>query len=216
VTFLDNHDQTHRFRYSDPADPTRYDAQVTLGLACLFALQGIPCVYYGTEQGLSGAGDSDGAVREALWGKPDAFGTAGEFYRALKAIAAVRASQPALRYGRQYFRPVSGDGRGFGVSGFSPGVLAFSRILNDQEVVVVANADTAAGVALHVIVDAVLNPDGAAFRVLYSNRPAPAAPGPVRGLEGTTVAEPDSRTSTGGLNALLVTLGPGEVQILGR
>ena len=25
--------------------------------------------YYGTEQGLHGAGDSDAAVREALWGK---------------------------------------------------------------------------------------------------------------------------------------------------
>ena len=38
------------------------------------------------------------------------------------------ANEPALRYGRQYFRPVSGDG-----------------IRNDRELVVVANADTGSG-----------------------------------------------------------------------
>jgi glycosidase len=66
VTFLDNHDVKERIRYVDPANATRYDDQVTLGMACLFSLPGIPCVYYGTEQGLHGAG-SDPAVREALW-----------------------------------------------------------------------------------------------------------------------------------------------------
>src|SRR3712207_4966730 len=59
VTFLDNHDQRQRFRFSDPAEPNRYDDQVSLAAACLFSLQGIPCLYYGTEQGLSGRGDSD-------------------------------------------------------------------------------------------------------------------------------------------------------------
>ena len=73
VTFLDNHDQTSRFYYRDPANPHRFDDQLTLAVACLFALPGIPCRYYGTEQGLSGAGDAPEAVREALWGKPGAF-----------------------------------------------------------------------------------------------------------------------------------------------
>jgi len=40
----------------DPANPSHYDDQVTLGLACLFSLPGIPCLYYGTEQGLHGSG----------------------------------------------------------------------------------------------------------------------------------------------------------------
>ncbi|HMD49428.1 MAG TPA: alpha-amylase family glycosyl hydrolase, partial [Bryobacteraceae bacterium] len=48
VTFLDNHDVKERIRYENPANPTQYDDQVTLGVACLFALPGIPCVYYGT------------------------------------------------------------------------------------------------------------------------------------------------------------------------
>jgi len=53
-------------------------------------------------------------------------------------IAAVRRENPSLRYGRFYFRPVSGDGQHFGVSTFPNGVLAFSRILMDQEIVIVA------------------------------------------------------------------------------
>jgi GH24 family phage-related lysozyme (muramidase) len=38
-------------------------------MVCLFSLPGIPCVYYGTEQGLHGHG-SDPAIREAIWGAP--------------------------------------------------------------------------------------------------------------------------------------------------
>ena len=60
VTFLDNHDQNQRFYYSDPGNPNAYDDQVTMGVACLFALQGIPCLYYGTEQGLHGSGNAIG------------------------------------------------------------------------------------------------------------------------------------------------------------
>src|SRR6266508_1455240 len=145
VTFLDNHDQRNRFSFSSPDDPMRFADQLTLGVGCLFALQGIPCLYYGTEQGLHGSGGADAAVREALWGKANAFDRAHPFYTAIERLAGIRRSQPALRYGRQYFRPISGDGVHFGISTSGPGVLAFSRILNDQEVLVVANTNTQAG-----------------------------------------------------------------------
>lgn len=140
VTFLDNHDMKERIRYVDPANPTKFDDQVTLGLACLYSLPGIPCLYYGTEQGLRGAG-SDAAVREALWGGPG-FDGQSSFYQDIQQIATVRAQQSALRYGRFYFRPLSADGVNFGVSGFPQGVIAFSRILNDQEVVLAANTNS--------------------------------------------------------------------------
>jgi glycosidase len=169
VTFLDNHDQHNRFRFVDPANPGRYDGQVAVALACLFSLQGIPCVYYGTEQGLSGSGSANEAVREALWGRPGAFDENDVFYLALRNIAQVRAQNPALRYGRQYFRPVSGDRQTFGPSPFAPGVLAFSRILNETETVIVANMNVNSGLDLSVLVDAVLNPTGASFVTLYSS-----------------------------------------------
>jgi glycosidase len=49
VTFLDCHDDSCRFLY--PREGGDYTQQVTLAIACLFGLQGIPCIYYGTEQG---------------------------------------------------------------------------------------------------------------------------------------------------------------------
>src|SRR5205085_765974 len=75
-----------------------------------------PCLYYGTEQGLAGAGNIDWAVREALWGKPGAFDQNFPFYRAIQQLAVLRSEQPAVRFGRYYFRPLSGDGIHFGIS----------------------------------------------------------------------------------------------------
>jgi glycosidase len=213
VTFLDNHDVKERLRHFDPTSQAALDAEVTLGMACLACLPGIPCLYYGTEQGLHGAG-SDAAVREALWGGPG-LDQQSTFYRALSAIAAVRAAQPALRYGRFYFRQLSGDGATFGFSGFRPGVLGFSRILNDREVLVVANFDKAAGAKLHVVVDATLHKAGDVLKALFSNLGGQTPPGPVAEFAEATVEQVDGSTSRGGVHAAQVVLRAGEVQILG-
>jgi len=216
VTFLDNHDVKQRIRYVDPANPTKFDDQVTLGLACLYSLPGIPCLYYGTEQGLHGAGN-DEAVREALWGGPG-FDGHSAFYPHIQQIAAVRAQQSALRYGRFYFRPLSGDGVSFGVSGFPQGVVAFSRILNDQEVVVAANTNPTQAQQLDLIVEIMLSSEADTFDVLYSNHAAPQAPQQVRRIaQGTvTVQEVDGSLGSGPLHVIRVSLRPMEVQILRR
>jgi len=218
VTFLDNHDVKQRIRFVDPSDPTKFDNQVTLGLACLYSLPGIPCLYYGTEQGLHGtSNDKDEAVREALWGGPGFNQTSG-FYEHIQQITAVRAQQSALRYGRFYFRPISGDGVTFAVSGFPQGVIAFSRILNDQEVVVAANTNLTDTQQLNVILEIMLSSEGDAFDVLYSNQSSPQAPQPVRLVpQGTpTVHEVDGSIGTGPLHVIRVTLRPMEVQIVRR
>ena len=216
ITFLDNHDVKERVRYVDPANPARYDDQVTLGLACLFSLPGIPCLYYGTEQGLHGVG-SDPAVREALWGGPG-FPQDSIYYQHISQIAEVRRENPALRYGRFYFRPISGDGQHFGVSTFLNGTLAFSRILMDQEIVVLANTDTVNPCAVYVIVDETLNSPGDQFLILYSNKQQPQSPAAVeqRAAGTVNVQETDGSSGTGPLNCMRVTLAPLEVQILGR
>jgi hypothetical protein len=145
VLFADNHDKHQRIRH--PSSP---DAEVRLCLALLYMLPGIPCLYYGTEQDLCGTNWGDAAktprldsfecVREALWGKlsPGAWPTGGGTYQMLKALADLRARCAPLRYGRHYFRQVSGDGCTFGWSMDRGGVFAFSRIHCDQEVLVVA------------------------------------------------------------------------------
>src|SRR5205823_2780020 len=109
---------------------------------------------------------SDPGVREALWGGPG-FQTESFYYKQIGRIAKVRASQPALRYGRFYFRPISGDGQHFGVSTFPQGILAFSRILMDEEVVVVANCSSSETRSFDVIVDMTLNQPADQYRVAY-------------------------------------------------
>lgn len=216
VTFLDNHDQRQRFYFQPAGNAHALDGQVTQALACLFALPGIPCVYYGTEQGLHGNGDGDQAVREALWGKPQAFDTQHPFYQTLSALSALRLAQPALRYGRFYFRPLSGDGFHFGISNTAPGVIAFSRILNDQEVLLVANTANASAFAGEVIVDRNLNPAGLTWQILYSNQSLPAAPVAVRVRDRAEINEVGGGLSSGPAAVLPVSVRPGEVQILGR
>ncbi len=225
VTFLDNHDQRERFFFSPSGAPTRFEDQLTLGIGCLFALQGVPCLYYGTEQGLHGSGNQDLAVREALWGKPDAFNRGQAAYRAIAGLAAVRQSQPALRYGRQYFRPLSGDGIHFGISRFPAGVLAFSRILNDQELVVVANTQTQADWTGEVIVDLALNSTPSNYEVLFTNKAFSSSGGPGGIAPQRVVEKPQDKVeiyeiggavTRGPARALPVTLRPMEIQILGK
>ena len=96
---------------------------------------------------------------EALWGKtPVAFDQSHPTYKVIQVLAALRASERALSYGRLYFREVSGNGTDFGYSGGIGGIVAFSRILVDREVLVVANTSATNTFSGSVIVDRDLNP----------------------------------------------------------
>ena len=125
-----------------------------------------------------------------------------------------------LRYGRQYFRQVSGNGTDFGISAFPAGVLAFSRILNDQEVVVVAATSTGDGFQGEVLVDRQLNPQGTAYKVLFSSKAGGGgkAPGAVLDKPGgsVTINELDGSVTSGPARTLPVDLAPTELQVLGR
>jgi len=216
VSFLDNHDQGQRIQH--PSTPRE---QVTLALGLLFALQGIPCVYYGTEQGLSGTRKPDGtpdlgtneSVREALWGKtPVAFDETHPTYQNIKALTALRSSEPALSYGRLYFREVSGNGSDFGQSSGNGGIVAFSRILVDREVLVVANTNSSAGFSGSVIVDRDINATPKRMQVAFSNLGTNGA-GTVQQIRAARIYTANGVT-TGAVEALPVVLASSEVQIL--
>jgi glycosidase len=215
VSFLDSHDKNERFNHPDTAPP-----QVLMGIALMFALQGIPSLYYGTEQGLDGAKDDEGrplltcleSVREALWGKPDAFNPNSFFYQEIRKIAAVRAGCAPLRYGRLYFRQVSGNGSDFGYPKGAGGIIAFSRILFEQEVVTVANPQPGREFTGFVLVDLDINRAEGDYRILYSNADAQA---PARVHCGRVDFWEDDIIRGSGLAAMLpVRLAPMEVQIL--
>ena len=195
VTFLDNHDLNERFHNA------QYPEQTKLALTCLMTLQGIPCIYYGTEQELDGRGERREYVREALWGRPSAFASDRPIYRLIRDLTRLRAENPTLRFGRQYFRECSGNGVDFGYSPYPGGVLAFSRILNDRELLIAANASAVQPAQVHVVVDSNLHATGNAWTVLFSTHSQPQAPMP---------------TSThGGSRTLQVKLAPMEAQVLG-
>lgn len=145
VTFVDNHDRYRRFMHNNP-----FPQQAVLAIGYLLTSQGVPCIYYGTEQGFDGGGDNDSYVRECMFGGEwGAFNsTGGHFfnpnhaiYQGIQGISRIRQQQPALRYGRQYFREISGNGRDFGPPLDGHCTLAYSRILDTEEVLVCMNLD---------------------------------------------------------------------------
>lgn len=213
VTFLDNHDQKERFYYQEG---DKYDPQVILGIGALFSLQGIPCIYYGMEQGLHGRGDRPEAVREALWGKPDGFDDKHPFYLAIKDLSKIRAAEPALCYGRQYFREVSQNGYDFGLSSERGGVLAYSRILNDQEVLAVINTNITNKWTGEVLVDFALNASSPSWRVLFSNMTKEMKELTTHKISQAMVQKISGERLFGPVRVLPVVLDPMEIQILKR
>lgn len=168
VTFVDNHDQIGRsprgrFLHNNP-----FNRQAVLAIGYLLTSSGIPCIYYGTEQGFDGGGDHDKYIRECMFGgKWGAFNTAGHhffdpentIYKEISRIAKIRHDEPALRYGRQYFREISGDGANFGYPIDGRCTLAYSRILDDTEILISINLDTNPRNDF-ITVDGNLMPDG--------------------------------------------------------
>ena len=77
----------------------------------------------------------------------------------------MRNQQP-LRFGRMYYRQISGDGATFGLPFGSTYTLAFSRLLYGQEVLVAYNVS---GETRHdrVIIDATLHPEPSQLTFLY-------------------------------------------------
>ena len=87
-------------------------------------------------------------------------------YRAIGEIAAVLRAQEPLRFGRMYFREISGDGQHFGLPFGRSYTLAFSRLLYGSEVLVAYNVagDPRADC---VTVDASLHAPGSTMSFLY-------------------------------------------------
>jgi len=156
VTLFDDHDQVRkggykgRFCAGDPAW-----SRLLLNVLALNATTlGIPCIYYGSEQGFDGEGDSDRYIREAMFGGNfGAFRSCGRHffneehpvYRELAKILALRREKIALRRGRQYLCEISGDGIHFGLPAVLGGrmrsVVPWARLFDDQLILVAINTD---------------------------------------------------------------------------
>jgi glycosidase len=168
VTFLDSHDQVgqdYKRRFGADAP----DRQVIAGIGYLLCSLGATCIYYGTEQGFSGQGNGDQFIREPMFDLDDPavnyLNQDCTIYQEIAKIARIHQELEALRFGRMYFRAISGNGVDFGLPYGHPCTLAFSRILSDQEVLVAYNTSATDTREDSVIIDGGLA--GAEKRFVY-------------------------------------------------
>ncbi|MFF9751527.1 pullulanase-type alpha-1,6-glucosidase [Streptomyces sp. NPDC014344] len=144
VTFLGNHDMGRMGTFLKQDNPEASDAELLkrdmLANELMFLSRGNPVVYYGDEQGFTGAG-GDKDARQTLFASrtadyldddligtgrthaEDAYDTRSPLYRQISALAELRRAHPALTDGIQQER-YADDG---------PGVYAFSRTATGKD-----------------------------------------------------------------------------------
>jgi alpha-amylase len=127
VNFLDNHDVA-RFRYLWDDARVHHNA-----LFFLLTEDGIPCIYYGTEQGFRGGNDP--ANREDLW--RSGFDRTHPTFRTIRALATLRKKYAPLRRGDLRIVWASTTAADGGTD--DAGIFAFERTYNGETALVVVN-----------------------------------------------------------------------------
>jgi glycosidase len=148
------------------------------------------------------------------------FGTAGRHcfdaahpaFTRIAACAALRRTLPVLRHGRQYLRPLSLFGGAFGASGAGE-LIAWSRILDDEEALCVLNGHGTATRGGDVLVDAGLNPPGGGLTVVLNSAEAGTA-GPFGGPHPQGSVLPVRRRPDGTAFVEIRDLPPSEILVL--
>ena len=124
-------------------------------------------------------------------------------------MVVVRGRYPVLRAGRQYLRPTSLFGAPFAAAGAGD-LLAWSRILSDEEALCVVNPHGTAARGAEVLVDASLNPPGSELTVILNTAEvAGSVTGPAVGT-----ACPVLRRPSGEAYVSIAPLAPSESVVL--
>ncbi len=189
VTLFDDHDQVrkgnNKGRFCGDKINNGY-AHLKAVLGINLTSMGIPCLYYGTEQGFDGAGDNDRYLRECMFG--GAFGSLQstgrhffnedhEIYRFIAEVTKLRREHLALRRGRQYLREISDSGEpgSFGllhmIGGQIRSLVPWSRIFNNREILLAINTDADSAQAAWVTIDNALHSEQGTLTCLYSTDP---------------------------------------------
>ncbi|GAB4306235.1 MAG: hypothetical protein Kow0090_21520 [Myxococcota bacterium] len=134
VNFIDNHD-IPRFLYDAKLNSNIGDKEAALRNALFFLLtiDGIPCIYYGTEQNFSGGNDP--ANREILW--QSGYDTTNKTFKHIKHLIELRKKYPALSRGTISIR-WSSERSGLSMEQ-DAGIFAFERNYNGETLLVVMN-----------------------------------------------------------------------------
>ena len=143
VIFLDNQDNP---RFLSSFESSGNTNALEAALAFLYTSVGIPCLYYGTEQGFDGTTDPDcredmfagewkdtnGTVESLAAPGADNFNMTHPLFQWIEKLNNFRRLYPAISLGSYVNRFYVSD---------SPGFFTYSRILTNEEVFVVLNTD---------------------------------------------------------------------------
>src|SRR5579883_316792 len=195
VTLVDDHDQVRkgsnkcRFCADDRFRDLAFNA-----MAVKLTTMGIPCIYYGSEQGFDSGGRANGSdivLRENMFGGlfgglctqgRHFFNEDGDLYRALATLIDLRRRLLPLRRGRQVLHHISGDGVTFGLprrmGERMRSLVSWSRLFIDQEVLVALNTDEANPVTAYSTVAPTFRVEGDEYHLIFWHAPrsAPAPP----------------------------------------
>jgi glycosidase len=201
VTLVDDHDQVRKgSAKSRFCGDGRFRGLAFNVLAVQLTTMGIPCVYYGSEQGFDSGGrpsGSDLVLRESMFGGRFGglctqgrhfFNENGDLYRALAALIDLRKKLLPLRRGRQVLHHISGDGVTFGLprrlGDRMRSLVSWSRLFVDQEVLVAVNTDEAQSVTAYSTVAPTFRVEGDEFHRIFWYAPRPgSAPPPTLTVE---------------------------------
>jgi glycosidase len=195
VTLVDDHDQVRKglekWRF---CGDTRFRDLAFNVIAVQLTTMGIPCIYYGAEQGFDSGGrpnGSDFVLRENMFGGRFGshcsqgrhfFNEDGDLYRALAALMALRKKLLPLRRGRQALHHISGDGVTFGLphrlGERMRSLVSWSRLFIDQEVLLAVNTDEGQPVTAYSTVAPTFRVEGDRFHLLFWYAPRRASPPP--------------------------------------
>lgn len=134
-----------------------------------------------------------------------------ESLRRIAALAAIRQRYPVLRSGRQYSCPISFLGGPFEVVGNGE-LMAWSRILDDEEALCIVNVHGTQSRGADILVDAELSTSVGNLTVVANTAEVTTF--------GPTVSHPSTskltiqRTSDGKVYVEIRNLGPSEVLVL--
>jgi glycosidase len=188
VTMFDDHDQIHKGnqkrRFCGMAE---YRKLIFNALAVNLTTSGIPCIYYGTEQGFDSGGKpspNDVVLRENMFGGRFGgkcskgvhfFDEDAPLFQALSKLCALRRKWIALRRGRQYVHEIAGDGMHFGppvkFGDRLHTLVAWSRVVADHEMLMVFNTDEINPHELYSTLNPNLRTEGEELRLLFSYAP---------------------------------------------
>jgi glycosidase len=195
VTLVDDHDQIRKgLSKSRFCGEERFRDLAFNVMAVQLTTMGIPCIYYGSEQGFDSGGRPNGSdlvLRESMFGGRFGsfcsqgrhfFNEDGDLYQALAALIALRKKLLPLRRGRQALHHISGDGVTFGLPhGLGDrmrSLVAWSRLFVDQEVLLALNTDEKEPVTAYSTVAPTFRVEGDQFHLIFWHAPKGAEPPP--------------------------------------